>query len=88
MYMMCCVANAQLFSLQRAGLHPGLQRQGGCRRLALGLKGKCIIICTQRRAAPAGLDGKGCHRSGVQNGHRWHEHQGAGAGAEQAMTRP
>lgn len=68
MYVMCCVANTQLFSLQRAGLHPGLQRQGGCRRLALGLEGKCtiIIISTQRRAAPAGHGGKGCHRSEVK----------------------
>lgn len=30
--------------LQRAGLHPGLQRQGGCRRLALGTKGKSVTI--------------------------------------------
>lgn len=31
-------------SLQRVGLHTGLQRQGGCRRLALGTEGKGIII--------------------------------------------
>lgn len=41
---MCSVANTQSFSLQRLGLHPGHQRQGGCRRLALGIEGKVTII--------------------------------------------
>lgn len=41
----CCVLMHNLFvPLQRAGLHPGLQRQGGCRRLALGTEGKSVSI--------------------------------------------
>lgn len=32
------------FYLQRVGLHPRLKRQGGGRRLALGIEGKLIVI--------------------------------------------
>lgn len=38
------ISKTWCFSRQRLGLHPGLQRQGGCRGLALGLKGKGINI--------------------------------------------
>lgn len=63
------------FSRQRLGLHPGLQRQGGCGGLALGFKGKGINIIVlhtnmqtkaDKEPLPQGLIREACHGSGFR----------------------